>query len=71
MKKKIFKYSVNPHTKQKYIIPKIKKEKVNIKKFLEKNLKKPLIVVQGLGFVGAVMSLFVLMQKNIQLVDQA
>ena len=57
MKKKIFKYSVNPHTKQKYIIPKIKDDKVNIKKFLEKNLKKPLIVVQGLGFVGAVMSL--------------
>ena len=54
------KYSTNPTT-GKYLIP----EKINDSKFINdfiiKNENKKVAVVQGLGFVGAVMSLFALM----------
>ena len=44
-------------TGKKYIIPELLDDKKNINLFLEKNANKKVIVVQGLGFVGAVMSL--------------
>ena len=49
-------YSINPLTKMKYLIPS-SNDRINIDKFLQKHLGKKVIVVQGLGFVGAVMSL--------------
>ena len=44
-------------TGKKYIIPELLDDKKNINLFLERNANKKVIVVQGLGFVGAVMSL--------------
>ncbi len=44
-------------TGKKYLIPKIIDDKKNIDSFIEDNSEKKVIVVQGLGFVGAVMSL--------------
>ena len=49
-------YSINPLTKMKYLIPS-SNDRINIDKFLQKHRGKKVIVVQGLGFVGAVMSL--------------
>ena len=40
-----------------YSIPSILDDKENIDKFIANNVNKPVVVVQGLGFVGAVMSL--------------
>ena len=51
------KYSINPHTRKKYSIPDFIDDSVGIDKFLSNNQGKKVIVVQGLGFVGAVMSL--------------
>ena len=43
--------------RKKYQIPSILDDKKNIDSFIDQNNEKPIIVVQGLGFVGAVMSL--------------
>ena len=50
-------FSINPLTKEKYEIPYNLDDSAAIKSFLSKNKDKKVIVVQGLGFVGAVMSL--------------
>ena len=50
-------YSINPITKTKYKIPTKLNDSVNLNKFINYNKGKKVIVVQGLGFVGAVMSL--------------
>ena len=49
--------SINPNNGKKYIIPEQLDDKAGIDAFLERNTGKQVIVVQGLGFVGAVMSL--------------
>lgn len=49
--------SVNPLTHKTYEIPTVLDDSKAIDEFLKKNGGKPVIVVQGLGFVGAVMSL--------------
>lgn len=50
--------SIHPLTKKKYEIPVILNDDAdNIDSFIKKNKGKKIIVVQGLGFVGAVMSL--------------
>mgnify|MGYP001418199100 CR=1 FL=1 len=49
--------SVNPMTQEIYKIPDNLDDSVRINDFLQKNKEKEVIVVQGLGFVGAVMSL--------------
>jgi len=49
--------SISPITKKEYYIPDILDDAEEIKSFLKKNADKKVIVVQGLGFVGAVMSL--------------
>ena len=51
------KYSLNPNNGKKYTLPKNTHDRDNIDIFLRKNNKKKVIVVQGLGFVGAVMSM--------------
>jgi nucleotide sugar dehydrogenase len=51
------KKSVNALTQDVYDIPEVLDDSKNIEKFLIKNNGKKVIVVQGLGFVGAVMSL--------------
>jgi len=48
-------YSLNILTGEKYLIP--KEDRKNIDNFLSKHKGKKVIVVQGLGFVGAVMTL--------------
>lgn len=40
-----------------YEIPSVLNDRSNIEQFIAKNQNKPVVVVQGLGFVGAVMSL--------------
>ena len=47
----------SPITKKTYSIPAILNDRKVIEKFLERNHGKKVIVVQGLGFVGAVMAL--------------
>ena len=49
--------SINSHTQEVYTIPKVLDDDKNIQNFLAHNVGKKVIVVQGLGFVGAVMSL--------------
>jgi UDP-N-acetyl-D-glucosamine dehydrogenase len=49
--------SVNPLTQEAYKIPDNLDDSLRITDFLQKNEEKKVIVVQGLGFVGAVMSL--------------
>ena len=51
------KISLNPISKKEYVIPEILDDKTNIEEFLAKHPNKKIIVVQGLGFVGAVMSI--------------
>ena len=51
------KISKNPIINENYQIPKLLDDSENIKKFLIKNKEKPVVLVQGLGFVGAVMSI--------------
>jgi UDP-N-acetyl-D-glucosamine dehydrogenase len=50
-------YSHNPLTHEKCEIPSVLDDRVAIEKFISHNEGKPIVVVQGLGFVGAVMSL--------------
>ena len=49
--------SVNVITGEEYVLPDALDDSVMINQFLAKNKGKKVIVVQGLGFVGAVMSL--------------
>ena len=49
--------SKSPLTQKIYEIPKSKEDLIGIESFLSSNAGKKIIVVQGLGFVGAVMSL--------------
>ena len=51
------KISKNLITNKDYNIPEFLDDKENIKNFLSKNQDKPVVLVQGLGFVGAVMSI--------------
>lgn len=51
------KLSKSPLTNKEYLIPKKLCDKKGIDKFLAANSDKQIIVVQGLGFVGAVMSI--------------
>jgi len=51
------KFSINPLTQVSYEIPKILDHSKDINDFLSAHKGKKVIVVQGLGFVGAVMSL--------------
>ncbi len=51
--------SISPLTGKKYEIPEHLDDKKGIDAFLAKNISKKVVVVQGLGFVGAVMSLVV------------
>lgn len=51
------KTSTNLITREQYIIPDILDDSAGIENFLSQNKGKKVIVVQGLGFVGAVMSL--------------
>ena len=57
-------YSVNPFNQKKYLIPSNISDKKNIDSFLLINKNKKIICVQGLGFVGAVMSLVCANSKN-------
>jgi len=50
-------YSTNINTSERYEIPSDLDDSVRIRDFLHKNRGKRVIVVQGLGFVGAVMAL--------------
>tara|TARA_B100000214_G_scaffold228620_2_gene166614 strand:- start:2004 stop:3509 length:1506 start_codon:yes stop_codon:yes gene_type:complete len=58
------KISYSDLTKQKYVIPDILDDKNNIDEFIQLNAEKKIIVVQGLGFVGAVMSIVCANSKN-------
>ena len=49
--------SKNPLTNKDYTIPELLDDKKYIENFLVKNQGKPVVLVQGLGFVGAVMSI--------------
>jgi UDP-N-acetyl-D-glucosamine dehydrogenase len=49
--------SISPQTQKEYIVPDEVSEKNTIDEFLERNSGKEIVVVQGLGFVGAVMSI--------------
>ena len=49
--------SINPNTLEEYKLPEILDDRRRIEQFIQKNKEKKVIVVQGLGFVGAVMSL--------------
>ena len=49
--------SINTLTQERYIIPEDLDDSKNINEFLISDKRKKVIVVQGLGFVGAVMSL--------------
>ena len=53
----MLKKSINPLTKMSYEIPELIDDSEEIKKFVKLHKDKKIIVVQGLGFVGAVMSL--------------
>jgi len=50
-------FSINPITRKKHIVPTVLDDRIMIEQFLVTNQGKKVIVVQGLGFVGAVMSL--------------
>ncbi len=54
---KILEVSINPNNGKKYILPENRKDEKGIDSFLSQHLDKKVIVVQGLGFVGAVMSI--------------
>lgn len=54
--KTVIDYSLNPITGKKYILPS-DNDIIKINNFLAENKGKKIVVVQGLGFVGAVMSL--------------
>jgi nucleotide sugar dehydrogenase len=49
--------STNPFNGNAYELPQVRDDRLRIDLFLKKNKDKPVIVIQGLGFVGGVMSL--------------
>ena len=49
--------SRNPLTGVTYTLPDVEDDRQSIERFLANNKGKQIVVVQGLGFVGAVMSL--------------
>ena len=49
------KYSISPINNKKYKIPNEISDQILIDSFINKNKNKKVVVVQGLGFVGAVM----------------
>jgi len=49
--------SINQITQEEYVIPSVLDDSAQIQNFLAKNTGRKVIVVQGLGFVGAIMSL--------------
>ena len=51
------KISKNPITNKVYYVPDVLDDSVLLKEFVNNHPNKPVVVVQGLGFVGAVMSL--------------
>ncbi len=51
------KYSISPINNKKYKIPNEISDQILIDSFINKNKNKKVVVVQGLGFVGAVMSI--------------
>jgi UDP-N-acetyl-D-glucosamine dehydrogenase len=51
--------SINPINGKQYTLPTDNNDKEGIEQFLAQNTEKKVVVVQGLGFVGAVMSLVV------------
>jgi UDP-N-acetyl-D-glucosamine dehydrogenase len=51
--------SINPTSQKQYVLPKFQNDVENINNFLKNNNEKKVVVVQGLGFVGSVMSLVV------------
>jgi len=51
------KWSISPISRKKYLIPDNSTDIQRIDEFIEENKGKQIVVVQGLGFVGAVMSL--------------
>ena len=51
------KFSINPLNNKKYKLPSVNEDVTGIDSFLEKNKGKKVVVVQGLGFVGSVMSI--------------
>ena len=51
------KISKNPITNKVYYVPDVLDDSVFLKEFVNNHPNKPVVVVQGLGFVGAVMSL--------------
>ncbi len=63
MKNKI-KYSTNPYNGEKYRIPKLLDDSSEIHSFLNNNPKRKVVLVQGLGFVGSVMSLVCANSQN-------
>jgi UDP-N-acetyl-D-glucosamine dehydrogenase len=50
-------FSINAITQKSYAIPTDLDDSVNLERFVSRHAGKKIIVVQGLGFVGAVMSL--------------
>jgi UDP-N-acetyl-D-glucosamine dehydrogenase len=59
IKEAIAKKSVSPLTGTEYIIPDSPQDKEGIDRFVAANAGKKVVVVQGLGFVGSVMSLVI------------
>ena len=59
VKEKLKQESVSPLTGKQYVIPEIIDDKAGIDSFIALNPGKKVVVVQGLGFVGSVMSLVV------------
>ena len=50
------KVSINPFSKKEYLLPKKLDDKEKIDEFLKKHKEKKIIVIQGLGSVGAIMA---------------
>ena len=59
-----FRKSKNPSNGKSYNIPNKLDDKKNISRFHEDNKNKKIVVVQGLGFVGSVMSLVCANSEN-------
>lgn len=59
VKEAVTKKSVSPLTGKEYLIPESPEDKKGIDEFIAGNAGKKVVVVQGLGFVGSVMSLVV------------
>jgi len=60
----VSKVSINPINLQEFYIKEENEERVNIDSFIKKNNQKKIVVVLGLGFVGAAMSVVVSNKKE-------